>query len=301
MLHKMKLNESPFKRIKNGTKTIEFRLFDEKRQQIKVGDKIEFSKLPDLQEKLLVDVVELYSEDTFENLFRKLYTNEEEITRKTKAMYEIYSQEKEQQYGVLGIRIKIDIDNLKESLERFIPYNEQEEVERKIMLKYINDFDDVLTRENEYGHFTSSAFVLNRERTKILMIFHKIYNSWAWVGGHSDGDNDLLYVAMKEAKEETGIKNVSPICEDIYSLELIKVNGHEKRGKYVGSHMHLNVTYLLEADEGEEIHINEDENSGVKWVPIEKILNVTSEVWVRDRVYAKIIDKMKKDGIIKNR
>lgn len=301
MLHKMKLNESPFNRIKNGTKTIEFRLFDEKRQQIKVGDKIEFSKLPDLQEKLLVDVVELYREDTFENLFRKLYTNEEEITRKTKAMYEIYSREKEQQYGILGIRIKIDIDNLKESLEQFTPYNEQEEVERKIMLKYINDFDDVLTRENEYGHFTSSAFVLNRERTKILMIFHKIYNSWAWVGGHSDGDNDLLYVAMKEAKEETGIKNVSPICEDIYSLELINVNGHEKRGKYVGSHMHLNVTYLLEADEGDEIHIKEDENSGVKWVPIKEILNVTSEVWVRDRVYAKIIDKMKKDGIIKNR
>ena len=216
-------------------------------------------------------------------------------------MYEIYSREKEQQYGILGIRIKIDIDNLKESLEQFTPYNEQEEVERKIMLKYINDFDDVLTRENEYGHFTSSAFILNRERTKILMIFHKIYNSWAWVGGHSDGDNDLLYVAMKEAKEETGIKNVSPICEDIYSLELINVNGHEKRGKYVGSHMHLNVTYLLEADEGDEIHIKEDENSGVKWVPIEEILNVTSEVWVRDRVYAKIIDKMKKDGIIKNR
>ena len=300
MLHKMKLNESPFERIKNGTKTIEFRLFDEKRQQIKVGDQIEFSKLPNLQEKLLVDVVELYREETFENLFRKLYTDEEEITKKTKAMYEIYSPEKEQKYGILGIKIKINVDNLKESLEKFIPYNEQEEVERKIMLKYINDFDDVLTRQNEYGHFTSSAFVLNKERTKILMIYHKIYNSWAWTGGHSDGDNDLLYVAMKEAKEETGIKNVKPISKDIYSLELINVKGHEKRGKYVGSHMHLNVTYLLEADENEEIHIKEDENSGVRWITINKILESSSELWVRDRVYAKIIDKMKRDGIIKN-
>ena len=61
MIHKMKLNENPFERIKNGTKTVEFRLYDEKRQQIKIGDKIEFSKLPDLQEKLLVDVIELYS------------------------------------------------------------------------------------------------------------------------------------------------------------------------------------------------------------------------------------------------
>ena len=298
MLHKMKLNESPFERIKNGTKTIEFRLYDEKRQQVKIGDKIEFSKLPDLQEKLIVDVIDLYREDTFENLFRKLYSDEEEIIQKTKLMHTIYSPEKEQQYGILGIKIKINVDNLKENIENFIPYNEQEEVERKIMLDYIRDFNDILTRQNEYGHFTSSAFVLNKERTKMLMIYHKIYNSWAWVGGHSDGDSDLLYVAMKEAKEETGIKNVTPISNDIYSLEIINVNGHEKRGKYVGSHVHLNVTYLLEADENEEIHIKEDENSGVKWVPIDEVLNITSEIWVRNRVYTKIIEKMKKDGII---
>lgn len=298
MLHKMKLNDSPFERIKNGTKTIEFRLYDEKRQQVKIGDKIEFSKLPDLQEKLIVDVIDLYREDTFENLFRKLYSDEEEIIQKTETMHTIYSPEKEQQYGILGIKIKINVDNLKENIENFIPYNEQEEVERKIMLDYIRDFNDILTRQNEYGHFTSSAFVLNKERTKMLMIYHKIYNSWAWVGGHSDGDSDLLYVAMKEAKEETGIKNVAPISNDIYSLEIINVNGHEKRGKYVGSHVHLNVTYLLEADENEEIHIKEDENSGVKWVPIDEVLNITSEIWVRDRVYTKIIEKMKKDGII---
>lgn len=190
-----------------------------------------------------------------------------------------------------------DIGSLKKSIEKFSPYNEQEEVDKKIMLNYIHDFDNVLTRQNEYGHFTSSAFVLNKERTKILMIYHKIYNSWAWVGGHSDGEKNLLYVSMKEAKEETGIKNVKPISEDIYSLEVITVNGHEKRGKYVGSHVHLNITYLLEADENEEIHIKEDENSGVKWVPINELLETTSEVWVRDRVYSKILEKMKNDKL----
>ena len=300
MLHKMKLNESPFERIKNGSKTIEFRLYDEKRQKVKIGDKIEFSKLPDLQEKLLVDVTGLFKEESFYELFKKLYNNEEEIREKTNSMYEIYSKEKEIKYGVLGIKIKINVDNLKENINNFVPYNEQEEVEKNIMLKFINDFDDVLTRENVYGHFTSSAFVLNKERTKILMIYHKIYNSWAWTGGHCDGDNNLLYVAMKEAKEETGIKNVKPILNDIYSLELISVRGHIKKGKYVASHTHFNVTYLLEADENEEIHIKEDENIGVKWVPIDEILDATSETWVRDRVYSKIINKMKKDGIIKN-
>lgn len=192
----------------------------------------------------------------------------------------------------------MSLNILKENLEKYIPYNEQEEADKEVMLSYINNFDNVLTRENKYGHFTSSAFVLNRERTKILMAYHKIYDSWAWVGGHSDGDSDLLHVAMKEAKEETGIKNVTPISENIYSLEIITVNGHEKRGKYVASHVHLNTTYLLEADESEEIHIKEDENSGVKWVPIDKILEASSEQWVRDRVYDKIINKMKNDGIV---
>ena len=110
MIHKMKLNESPFERIKDGTKTIEFRLYDEKRQMVKIGDKIEFSKLPNLQEKILVDVIDLYREDTFENLFRKLFSDEEEILRKAKSMYDIYLPEEEQQYGVLGIKIKINIE-----------------------------------------------------------------------------------------------------------------------------------------------------------------------------------------------
>ncbi len=107
MLHKMKLKESPFERIKNGTKTIEFRLYDEKRKQVKIGDQIEFSKLPDLQERLIVDVIELYREDTFENLFKKLYINEDEIKKKTKSMYQYYSPEEEKKYGVIGIKISL--------------------------------------------------------------------------------------------------------------------------------------------------------------------------------------------------
>ncbi len=107
MLHKMRLQENPFERIKNGTKTVEFRLYDEKRKQIKIGDKIEFSKLPDMTEKLLVEVLDLYREESFEKLFRKLFTDEEEIVEKVKGMYRFYSQEEQNKYGVLGIKIKV--------------------------------------------------------------------------------------------------------------------------------------------------------------------------------------------------
>lgn len=110
MIHKMKLNEDPFERIKNGTKTIEFRLYDEKRRKVKIGDKIEFSKLPDLQEKILVDVLDLYTEPSFEELFKKLYEDKELAKQKANAMYEIYSPENEKKYGVVGIKIKL-VDN----------------------------------------------------------------------------------------------------------------------------------------------------------------------------------------------
>lgn len=108
MIHIMKLQESPFERIKNGTKTIEFRLYDEKRRKIKIGDKIEFSKLPELNEKIVVEVLDLYRDVSFEELFKKVLNEDsEEIKRKTDAMLQYYSHDQEKEYGVLGIKIKL--------------------------------------------------------------------------------------------------------------------------------------------------------------------------------------------------
>ena len=71
-----------------------------------------------------------------------------------------------------------------EQIKKYIPYNEQEEKDKELMLKYIDTFKDVLTRENEICHFTASSWIVNKEKTKVLMIYHNIYNSWAWTGGH---------------------------------------------------------------------------------------------------------------------
>lgn len=182
---------------------------------------------------------------------------------------------------------------LKEQIEKYKPYNEQEENDKQIMLRYINTFDDVLTRNNEFGHFTASAWVLNKEKTKVLMIYHNIYKSWAWTGGHADGDIDLLGTAIREVKEETGVNNVKVLKDDIFSLEVACVNGHIKRGKYVSSHVHLNLTYLLEVDEQETLKIKEDENSGVKWINIEDVAKVSNEDWMIKNVYNKLNEKIK--------
>lgn len=183
---------------------------------------------------------------------------------------------------------------LREKIEKYVPYNEQEEKDKNTILKYMDAFEDTLTRNNEFGHFTASAWVVNKERTKVLMIYHNIYKSWAWTGGHADGESDLLSVAVREVKEETGVENVKVLDDDIFSLEIVCVNGHVKRGKYVSSHVHLNVTYLLEVDENEMLRIKEDENSGVKWVPIDEVEVSSSERWVKENVYRKLNEKLKK-------
>lgn len=189
---------------------------------------------------------------------------------------------------------------LKEKIEKYQPYNEQEAKDKQTMLKYIDTFEDVLTRNNEFGHFTASAWTLNQKRTKVLMVYHNIYQSWAWTGGHADGESNLLEVAIRELKEETGVKNVKVLNDNIFSLEIICVNGHVKRGKYISSHQHLNLTYLLEVDEKEILKMKEDENSGVKWINLEDVEKASNEKWMIENVYQKLNDKLKNMKYIEN-
>lgn len=189
------------------------------------------------------------------------------------------------------------IEDLKKQIAHYKPYNEQEEKDKKTMLKYIKSFDDVLTRNNEIAHFTASSWTTNKERTKILMLYHNIYKSWTWSGGHADGESNLLGTAIRELKEETGVKNVNPIGDGIASLEVLCVDGHVKRGKYVSTHIHLNLTYFLEVDEEEVLRMKPDENSGVKWVNIEDVEKVSREEWYKENIYRKLNTKLKELGI----
>lgn len=177
-------------------------------------------------------------------------------------------------------------------IKNYKPCNEQESKDKEVILNCVDRFKDVLTRKNEIAHITSSSFIVNKNRDKVLMVHHNIYNSWSWTGGHADGDEDLLAVAIKESQEEAGINKVLPIKSDIFSLDVLHVVPHIKRGKYISAHLHLNVTYLLEADEEEKLTIKKDENSGVKWIPINEVNNYSNEPHMQ-KVYGKLIEKIK--------
>ena len=181
---------------------------------------------------------------------------------------------------------------LDEELERYRPWNEQEERDRAELLRRLRSGENLYTRDNASGHLTASAWVVSPDRRQVLMAYHNIYDSWSWLGGHADGDRDLLAVAAREVREESGLTAVRPVSRSIYSVEILTVDGHEKRGAYVSSHLHLNVTYLLEADPADPVRCKPDENSRVGWFGLEEAVAASSEPWFRERVYRKLNEKL---------
>ncbi|MDY4488216.1 MAG: NUDIX hydrolase [Candidatus Limivicinus sp.] len=179
-----------------------------------------------------------------------------------------------------------------EEIKKYRPCNAQEQRDQALILDFLEKNGDAFLRSNLLAHMTASSWIVNPERTKTLMVYHNLYDSWSWTGGHADGETDLLSVALREAREETGIAHVRPLSPEIFSLEVLTVDGHEKRGEYVPSHLHMNVTYLLEAEESDTLHVCREENSGVAWFTLEEALKVSSEPWFVERIYKKLNNKL---------
>ena len=176
-------------------------------------------------------------------------------------------------------------------LMAYRPDCEQEARDKTQMLSWLEARPDPFSRENTLAHFTASSWVVSPDRQQVLLIYHNIYRSWAWMGGHADGERDLLSVALRETREESGLENLRLLRDGIFSLETLTVNGHIKHGAYVASHLHMNVTYLLEADPRDALRVKPDENSGVGWFPLSAVAQKVTEPWMMEHIYQKLINR----------
>lgn len=136
--------------------------------------------------------------------------------------------------------------------------------------RWIEQYGDQLLTRMPQGHFTASGLILNPARTKTLMVYHNIYRSYAWTGGHADGDHDLLAVALREAEEETGAR-CRPIDGTVCAADILPVPEHIKRGQRIAAHVHLNYAFALECDDDASLRIKPDENSAVGWIDVDDL------------------------------
>lgn len=177
-----------------------------------------------------------------------------------------------------------------QQLELFVPQNDQEATDKQVILEYARHFPaTILLRDNAIAHITSSGFIVNPTCTKALLVHHNIRGVWGWTGGHADGNPDLLQVALQEATEETGAV-CTPLCDSIASVDILPVFPHYKKGKYVNTHLHLSVAYLLIAPEDAILQVKPDENSGVAWFDADFFTNehfTTEDVALYQKLFSR--------------
>ena len=181
--------------------------------------------------------------------------------------------------------------SLFDTIKNYRPMNQQEEYDKEQMLQFMQCNNNYLVRENQTAHFTASLWTVNAGRSKTLMVHHNLFNSWSWIGGHADGMEDICAVALKELQEETGVQYARLVSEDVFSLETLTVNGHMDEGVWVPGHLHFNLTYLAEVEESEELTPQEEENSAVQWWSFEEALKVSTEPWMIETIYKKLIER----------
>ncbi len=138
--------------------------------------------------------------------------------------------------------------------------------------RFVIEHPDCFERSLGVGHVTGSAWIVDPLREKALLTHHHRLNRWMQLGGHADGDSDVLRVALREAREESGLEDIRPLGDSIYDVDVhrIPARGNEP------AHYHYDVRFLLEADADRPLHLT-PESKALAWVKLADVLKLTNE------------------------
>jgi 8-oxo-dGTP pyrophosphatase MutT (NUDIX family) len=140
------------------------------------------------------------------------------------------------------------------------------------LAQFVAAHSDCFERSLLEGHVTGSAWIVDRERAHALLTHHRKLNKWLQLGGHADGDPDILRVSLREAREESNLDSVRPVSERIFDVDIhaIPARGAEP------AHLHYDVRFLLEADRAAPLVVSH-ESRALAWVPFDAIAALNAD------------------------
>lgn len=145
-------------------------------------------------------------------------------------------------------------------LLKYEPKAPEEIVYKKSIVQFVQEHENCFERSLQAGHITASCWLLNNDESHALLMHHAKLNIWVQLGGHADGDHDLLRVAIKEAQEESGIDTIIPAHEDIFDIDIHLVPPH----KNIPAHYHYDIRFLLKVV-GDANFVQNSESKALQW------------------------------------
>ena len=155
---------------------------------------------------------------------------------------------------------------LLELLNKHKAFDENEAIMLAKTIEFVKSNEDCFMRELAIGHVTGSAWIVDKLHQFVLLTHHRKLDKWFQPGGHCDGDNDVLSVAMKEAIEETGVSDIQVLSSNIFDVDVHLIPAR----KDIAAHFHYDIRFLFEADKDISLVIS-DESNALAWVEIAKL------------------------------
>jgi len=165
-------------------------------------------------------------------------------------------------------------------LRRHLPPDRNEQAVTAATIAFVEQHPDCFERSLLKGHITGSAWIVSPDRQRILLIHHRKLDRWLQPGGHADGDPDVAAVALREAREETGLTSLRFVCHGGHPPAIFDVDIHTipARGD-VPEHLHYDIRFLVEADPSEPFGVS-DEIKNIRWFLVSDAKNYTDSEFI---------------------
>ena len=162
---------------------------------------------------------------------------------------------------------------LQTQLHYYLEQHPKEKETVNQVIQFMRLYDRCFDRDNWYGHFTGSAWIVDQTRDWVLMTNHRQLDMWLQLGGHADGNIDLLAVALKEAREESGLTKFNVLSEQIFDLDIHQIPVFNE----IPSHLHFDIRFIIETKHDDKNILVSDESHDVAWVHKSDVRKKNSE------------------------